>query len=261
MEENRFQIRHGSTEPGKDDLLPYELGYDKTNEKLYMGREGEGVGPLLINSDLEDFGITVSPTELNYLDGVTSNIQTQLNGKQPTITNATSEEIGYLAGVSSNIQEQLNSKQPAFWILPVTQGGTGANNGEDALSNLGIADYIVDQGTSGKWIYRKWNSGIAECWSSNKVTCKLDKNWNGVYTSPPFRYNYPFEFMEIPIEIPGLINVSKEYTAQCWLGINSNANNIYQSKTQSCEYKIMRSSAVTDNRNYRLNLYVIGKYK
>lgn len=27
----------------------------------------------------------------------------------------------------------------------------------------GIADYIVEQGTSGDWKYRKWNSGIAEC--------------------------------------------------------------------------------------------------
>ena len=25
-------------------------------------------------------------------------------------------------------------------------------------------DYIVEQGTSGIWTYRKWNSGIAECW-------------------------------------------------------------------------------------------------
>lgn len=27
-----------------------------------------------------------------------------------------------------------------------------------------IADYVVEQGTSGIWTYRKWNSGIAECW-------------------------------------------------------------------------------------------------
>ena len=26
------------------------------------------------------------------------------------------------------------------------------------------ADYIVEQGTSGEWTYRKWNSGIAEAW-------------------------------------------------------------------------------------------------
>lgn len=26
------------------------------------------------------------------------------------------------------------------------------------------ADYVVEQGTSGNWTYRKWNSGIYECW-------------------------------------------------------------------------------------------------
>ena len=27
-------------------------------------------------------------------------------------------------------------------------------------------DFVVEQGTSGIWTYRKWNSGIAECWGS-----------------------------------------------------------------------------------------------
>lgn len=31
------------------------------------------------------------------------------------------------------------------------------------------ADYIVEQGTSGIWTYRKWNSGIAECWGKTSV--------------------------------------------------------------------------------------------
>lgn len=28
------------------------------------------------------------------------------------------------------------------------------------------ADYIVEQGTTNGWTYRKWNSGIAECWGT-----------------------------------------------------------------------------------------------
>lgn len=80
----------------------------------------------------------VSSTELGYLSGVTSNIQTQLNGKQATITggatsivsdnltaskalvsnangkvavsSVTATELGYLSGVTSNVQTQLDSK-------------------------------------------------------------------------------------------------------------------------------------------------------
>lgn len=47
--------------------------------------------------------------------------------------------------------------------LSIANGGTGAKTASGACNNLGIADYIVEQGTSGDWKYRKWNSGIAEC--------------------------------------------------------------------------------------------------
>ena len=83
-------------------------------------------------------GVTATTAELNYVDGVTSNIQTQLNAKQATInggastitgsnlttnralvsngsgkvavSDVTSTELGYLDGVTSNIQTQLNAK-------------------------------------------------------------------------------------------------------------------------------------------------------
>jgi low affinity Fe/Cu permease len=82
----------------------------------------------------------VTSTEIGYLDGVSSAIQTQIDSKQATITGAattiddtnltasravvsdgsgkvavsavTSTEIGYLDGVSSAIQTQLNTKAP-----------------------------------------------------------------------------------------------------------------------------------------------------
>ena len=86
--------------------------------------------------DLEVAGLTassltvgsVSNTEIGYLDGVTSAIQTQLNTKAPSagptftgtvtlpsttiIGNVDSTEIGYLDGVTSAIQTQLNTKAP-----------------------------------------------------------------------------------------------------------------------------------------------------
>jgi len=53
----------------------------------------------------------VSPTELGYLDGVTSAVQTQLNAKQATVSGVSDTEIGYLDGVTSAIQTQLDGKQ------------------------------------------------------------------------------------------------------------------------------------------------------
>jgi hypothetical protein len=53
---------------------------------------------------------TVSATELGYVDGVTSAIQTQIDGKQAVNANVSTTELGYLDGVTSAIQTQLDAK-------------------------------------------------------------------------------------------------------------------------------------------------------
>jgi hypothetical protein len=52
----------------------------------------------------------VSATELGYLDGVTSAVQTQLNAKQAVVSGVDSTELGYLDGVTSAVQTQLDAK-------------------------------------------------------------------------------------------------------------------------------------------------------
>lgn len=52
--------------------------------------------------------------------------------------------------------------------------------------NLAIADYVVEQGASGSWQYRKWNSGAAECWGNITIeTLNMQSVWEGShYTNP-----------------------------------------------------------------------------
>jgi hypothetical protein len=52
----------------------------------------------------------VTATELGYVDGVTSAIQTQIDGKQAINANVSTTELGYLDGVTSAIQTQIDSK-------------------------------------------------------------------------------------------------------------------------------------------------------
>ena len=47
--------------------------------------------------------------------------------------------------------------------LPIASGGTDATTAAEACTNLGIKDYVVERGTGVDWKYRKWNSGVAEC--------------------------------------------------------------------------------------------------
>lgn len=94
---------------------------------------------------------SVSNAEFQYLDGVSSALQTQLNGKQASILGTgpsndgvefaskvllhgtegvvgsnyiTGEELFWLNGVTSNIQTQLNGKQPTLSSGDVTPGLT-----------------------------------------------------------------------------------------------------------------------------------------
>ena len=92
---------------------------------------------LVTDSSKNIISSAVTSTELGYLDGASSNIQTQLNGKaasshthsgtqvtgltasralvsnssgQVAVSAVTSTELGYLDGVTRNIQDQLNNK-------------------------------------------------------------------------------------------------------------------------------------------------------
>ena len=54
-----------------------------------------------------------------------------------------------------------------IWLQPMT-------------TNAGAVDYIVEQGISGIWTYRKWNSGILECWSCTTHTFPTSGDETGI---------------------------------------------------------------------------------
>ena len=59
-------------------------------------------------------------------------------------------------------------------------------------------DYIIEQGASGMWTYRKWSSGIAECWGSYSETIsQLGGVLNGYSYSVVV--NFPSDlFIDVP---------------------------------------------------------------
>ncbi len=55
-------------------------------------------------------------------------------------------------------------------------------NGQMGDVNTNPPDYVVENGTSGNWTYRKWNSGFLEAWFMGSVTFTTeDGPYNGMY--------------------------------------------------------------------------------
>lgn len=82
---------------------------------------------LISNSSGKVAVSAVTSTELGYLDGVTSNIQTQLDGKAASSHNHSASNI--TSGTLSS------DRLPT---VPIAKGGTGATTAAGALTNLGI---------------------------------------------------------------------------------------------------------------------------
>jgi hypothetical protein len=62
-----------------------------------------------------------------------------------------------------------------------------------SYSGGGMDDVVIEEGTSGIWNYRKWSSGIAECWGQHSVTSlNCGKNQSGgFYYSDTVSVNFP----------------------------------------------------------------------
>lgn len=74
-------------------------------------------------------------------------------------------------------------------------GALGEGSYETRIDALESHDYIVEQGTSGIWTYRKWNSGIVECWGLATISSLTWVSYLSTglyYTNPNWEVAFPF---------------------------------------------------------------------
>lgn len=134
---------------------------------------------------------------------------------------------------------------------------------QDILSKLGV-DYIVKQGTTGKWTWRKWTSGIAEMWATFDAPSltMTAQTWGALYTASwmglevnKAARQYPFAFVENPV-VSATPTVG---SGNIWLATNTE-NDIGTRLTHAPAYQCVRASDATVN-SPQISYYVVGKYK
>jgi len=117
-----------------------------------------------------------------------------------------------------------------------------------------IGNWIYE-GTKGIWTYRKWNSGIAECWgTTSPKTLTLNTAWGNLYTNNTSLINnaisYPFSFTATPAVVASTIFNNTSYWA-----VMANSGGV----SSSPKYKAVmpQSGSATCSLHFR----VIGKWK
>lgn len=126
------------------------------------------------------------------------------------------------------------------------------------LDTAHIRDYIIERGTSGMWTYRKWYSGLAECWGAYTHNVTAWSTWGSMYYADPLsaRVDYPFAFKDRPIE-----NVSlKGGSLAGWLYVEGGGYSLNTS-TQTAQYGICRPTISTQTASFTLDFNIIGKWK
>lgn len=125
-------------------------------------------------------------------------------------------------------------------------------------------DSVTEQGTTGKWTWRKWASGIAEMWATfgtDKLAMET-QTWGALYTASWMGLaankearEYPFAFVENPV----VSATPTVWSGNVWLATNTE-NDTGTRLTHAPAYQCVRASDATVN-SPQISYYVVGKYK
>ena len=120
------------------------------------------------------------------------------------------------------------------------------------ISGSSVMDFVVEQGTGGSWTYRKWNSGIAECWAKITQTVTPGDAWAGSLNLAPYVIT-----VTTPIEFTGIDCVN----ASAYVG-NGHTITSWVSDTPPNEISIPALSLyLTGQQECRAYVHVMGRWK
>ena len=113
-------------------------------------------------------------------------------------------------------------------------------------------DYVSEQGTSGVWTYRKWNSGFAECWGYHTISgVNISTAWGSWFASSVITLpSFPFTFSGSPD-----VHVSWESDYSAIIdGVGK------RESTKAGQVYLYRPIAQT-SVNGRFSIYAYGRWK
>lgn len=143
--------------------------------------------------------------------------------------------------------------------LPVSKGGTGSTTIAGILSALGISDYIAAKGETNGFTWRKWASGVAECWKMHTDTgVTIQTAWGSVFESSSTygAIAYPSGlFTATPC---CTITPNGSPDSKTILGLEIGA---IGTAAKTPQWNYTRGTANTSGQTINVAIYAIGKWK
>lgn len=148
-------------------------------------------GATTINKALTTNDIINSKSAIHMggLNGQTKELQVRFSNP----TSSANPHDCYLYGGNPNsttaigLYDSKNSRSilaynDASHQIAIGSGATIVLNGNP------LADFVVEQGMSGIWTYKKWNSGTVECWGNVSVNPTVTNGLNTTIVNLPFAF-------------------------------------------------------------------------
>ena len=128
------------------------------------------------------------------------------------------------------------------------------------------ADYVVENGTSGNWTWRKWNSGILEMWGYHlsvrfDTTADGEVNWRQAGSTGFSWASGSFNFPQTFYDKTYTMNISKEYDPDAQSSNLLIYGSVHQSTSQGGVRVLIPTDQTTGLNTTRLDVHVSGRWK
>ena len=125
---------------------------------------------------------------------------------------------------------------------------------KELISKLVNTPMVIEEGTSGIWTYRKWNSGVVECWGISTKTAAITTTWGNGYVSPLLSDSFPVDLF---ISKPSAVSIFPAGSVSIML-VNGAPDDITK---DGIKYYLFRPGTTANSLTYSIHINAIGAWK
>lgn len=129
------------------------------------------------------------------------------------------------------------------------------------LQSGAVKDFVINSGTFDIWTYRKWLSGISECWGTVNVTTAVNNTWGNLYASGALS-SLNIAFPTGLFTAPPVLNANLTTTPYAGFLINAgDSENRGVTASRTGVFSICRGSALSAAKPFTVQYYAVGRWK